>query len=315
MVEFSRSFRQAARLADWPVLIAGEPGTGKELIAQALHQKSLRRNGPFLKLDCLRGPRQFLESQIADLRRGCLKVESEKLEGGGLDSIEANGAGTIFFHEVAELSANLQGEVARIAPTLDLGEPQSQGTGDAGPRILASSSKDLRQEVAQGKFHQNLYLSLSGIVLEVPPLRLRGEDVATLASYFLSRYSRELGSRQRPPSLSRAALDVLSNYSWPGNLAELATAMKRVVFEGSEDKVVEGLGVTGASPRPGGDGHNSGDGLKSLAREAAEKVEREAILRALRAGQWNRKRAARELHVSYKTLLHKIKHLGLVHES
>ncbi len=172
--------------------------------------------------------------------------------------------------------------------------------------------------MAQGRFRSDLYFALGGVALEVPPLRERKEDLVTLSKYFLAKYARELGRVPEPP-LTSEAIKLLCQHDWPGNLTELSSTMRRSIPLGSVETALTELlsapaaasarrkesGPLNATPKPG---------LNQLAREAAQRVEREIILQALREGQWNRKRAALALNVGYKTLLSKIKQLGLAYE-
>ncbi len=311
MREFMRAFQRAAR-TDWPVLISGEPGCGRELVARALHERSLRSHELFMKLDCLRGSKAALEEHVATLEEAFARHPHASGNGDGNGaSAGNNGFGTVFFHEVTQLEPDLQARVFRLFTRDENTEAwEMDGPQPLLPRVLMSTCKDLRQEVDQGRFHRDLFFRMGAINLDLPPLRDRKDDVPKLAEHFLRKYSGSFG-RPSHKLLTPAAMECLRRYDWPGNLPELASLIKRIVFLGNEEVVLAEL-----KPSISQDGNGKGNGagkigLKSLAREAAQKTERDLILRVLRENQWNRKRAAQTLNVSYKTILYKIKQLGL----
>ncbi len=317
MQEFVRTFNRVAR-TDMPVLIVGESGTGKELVAQALHQRSRRSEEPFLKIDCQLSRRALIETQLEDVQMRWPLSELAKSNAVGPTAANTPRPGTLFFQEISELSLELQAKVLPVLPNGDTELAWGAGEEKLRPRVLASTSCDLRQEVARGKFRQDLYFSLGGILLEIPPLRQRKDDLPALADHLLRKFARDLGRPDRP-HLSPAALEILQSYDWPGNLPELSSVMKRIVFLGNAEAALAEL-VRDPSPAPAPpeepqEKSPEKTGLKALAKEAAQRVEREMILQVLRERQWNRKRAASALNISYKTLLSKIKQLGLADEA
>jgi two-component system response regulator AtoC len=183
---------------------------------------------------------------------------------------------------------------------------EEHGGSRPGWRFLAATRRDLEKEVRAGRFREDLYYRLSGVCLRLPPLRHRKEDIPALASLFLELYADRLGNPK--PELSPRALSILLEYSWPGNIRELETAMKKVVALGDEEAVMSDLAAQVALTRleNGADGSIS---LKQAARAASRHAEKELILRVLARTQWNRKRAARELQISYKALLYKLKQI------
>ncbi len=317
MQEFVLTFDRVAR-TEMPVLIVGEPGAGKELVAQALHHRSLRREERFLKIDCQLGSEPMIKGHLEEFLAWWQGNELAQAGPHNVVATKAPRPGTVFFHEIADLSLDVQAKVLPILPNGDVELPWGADEGNARPRVLASSSRDLRQDVAQGRFRRDLYFSLGGILLEIPPLRSRKDDVPAIADHFLRKFAHELG-RTDQPRLSPAALEILRNYDWPGNLPELSAVMKRIVFLGSEEAALAELNGDSTPPTPPQEDHHDDSrgkvGLKTLVKEAAQRVEREMILQVLRERKWNRKRAASALNISYKTLLSKIKQLGLADEA
>lgn len=274
---------------DIPVLLMGEAGTGKHAVGWRIHQMSLRRGEPFTTMSSADLAPEFLN----DKPHGSL---------GGNGDGHGMGEGTVFLDEVSELSAACQPKLLQLL-LRDGDEPSGPRRGW---RLLAATRRDLEKEVRAGRFREDLYYRLSGVCLRLPPLRHRKEDIPALANLFLEHYADRLGSAK--PDLSSRALSVLLDYNWPGNIRELENAMKKVVALGSEETVIADLAAQAALARRE-NGGNGSISLKQAARAASRQAEKELILRVLERTQWNRKRAARELQISYKALLYKLKQI------
>lgn len=265
-------------LMDIPVLILGETGTGKDVLARRLHAQSRRSDGPFVKVRCSSLRPGDLDRVVAEIRDG----------------------GTLLLDEVAEFGLDCQ---ARALESLF--EGSENPTNRLG--VISTSSQDLGALMNAGRLRQDVYYRLSGVSLRLPPLRNRQEDILPIAEFFLDRYSK-LYERPRP-HLNPAFALRLREYSWPGNIRELENAMKRVVALGEDGAV-----FADSTERPAGSGSLAGTGthsLKQAARAASRRAERELILEVLSRTRWNRKRAAEELQISYKALLYKLKQIGL----
>lgn len=265
-------------LMDIPVLILGETGTGKDVLARRLHAQSRRSDGPFVKVRCSSLRPGDLDRVVAEIRDG----------------------GTLLLDEVAEFGLDCQ---ARALESLF--EGSENPTNRLG--VISTSSQDLGALMNAGRLRQDVYYRLSGVSLRLPPLRNRQEDIVPIAEFFLDRYSK-LYERPRP-HLNPAFALRLREYSWPGNIRELENAMKRVVALGEDGAV-----FADSTERPAGSGSLAGTGthsLKQAARAASRRAERELILEVLSRTRWNRKRAAEELQISYKALLYKLKQIGL----
>jgi two-component system response regulator AtoC len=279
------NFKQAiAELAasDVPVLLLGEPGVGKHLAARQIHDAAPWHEAQFLQCKC----RQADDGAI----RRVFEIESER-------STEPY---TAYFEGVEELSAS--GQKALLLCM------ESQEKRGRWPRVIASGTVDLEMEVRSGRFREDLYYRLSGVCLRIPPLRHRRDDICQLADQFLERYSAQFN---RPkPQMSTALTRFLLTHPWTGNLDELEDAMRTVVAVGNVQVAISALRSTG----PNGTGREKRNGaevsLKQAARAASQRAERELILKVLSKTNWNRKRAAAELRISYKALLYKLKEIG-----
>lgn len=264
---------------DAPVLIRAEAGAGKRTAAQRIHQMSIRRSQPFVALDCATLTVEALESSVStSFRRG-----------------------TVLLEEVASLTAECQ---TKLMEVLEHGKSLENGT-SGGARLVFTTARDLEGELASRRFREDLYYRISGVCLRLPPLRQRREEIPQLVSFYLSRYSTELG--RGLPQLSAEAERRLQDYSWPGNLRELQDVAKAIVVLGDEAMVLGGL--RGLSVLSGGR-TAARVSLKEASKAASREAEKELILKALNKTRWNRRRAAQELQISYKALLYKLKQIG-----
>jgi two-component system, NtrC family, response regulator AtoC len=301
MSEVREIIEQAARV-DVTVLVCGETGAGKDVVARAIHDASVRETGPFIKVNCAAVPRELLESELFGHERGAF-TGAHQLKIGKFESADR---GTIFLDEIGDLHPALQGgQFSRVG---------GRSTVKVDVRVLAATNQDLEQAVAAGRFREDLYYRLNVIQVTVPPLRERPEEIPVLAEYFMQRYSqvfRREGLRLPPETLQR-----LIHHRFPGNVRELENMIKRMIVLG--DPLLRRSPLPGApaldengTTRPAKVASLS---LKDIARKAAQVAEREAILQALEQTQWNRVRAAKLLEISYRALLYKIKDSGLDRE-
>lgn len=268
-----------------PVLLLGETGTGKEVVALTIHQLSRRREGPFIKIRC-----------------------SSAKPGEFVQLLPPNGDGavdkTVFFDEIADMSADAQVGLLEALCRLD-GETERYPA-----YVISATCQNLTDAMQAGRFRHDLYYRLGGVCLRIPPLRQRKEDIVPLSDFFLDKYS--LLSGKPRPQLSASAMRALSEYEWPGNVRELENTMRRVVALGGERAALRELGgnFLGDEDLLAKPGHAIYS-LKQAARAASRQAERELILKVLSKTRWNRKRAAEELQISYKALLYKLKQIGL----
>ncbi len=278
---------------EFPILIVGESGAGKEAVALHIHRRSRHSSEAFAKVVCGMLTPELFET----LRRNSLKDN-----GNG----ETARMGTLFLDEIAELAPACQASLLQAFPD---GEAVPSSCA-LSARIISATSRtpeELEQGLDRGGLRKALFYRLNGVCLRLPPLRERREDVPALVEFFLRQNSLLLGKPQ--PSLSPQALQILQEYSWPGNIRELRNVVKSMVALGN-DSVVTGLGslVTGTRfPN----GQTEKVSLKQTARAASRQAEKELIMKVLARTHWNRKRAAEQLQISYKALLYKLRQIGL----
>ncbi len=302
--------QEIQRVADSPltVLVQGETGTGKELVARAIHQLSTRCDKPFIAVDCGAIPDTLIESELFGYEKGAFSGAHERKEG----QFQLARGGTLFLDEIVNLPLATQAKLLRV---LQQREVQPLGSTRAVPvtvRITAASNVPLEHEVQQGRFRADVYYRLNEFVITLPPLRDR-DDIVPMANRFLAEARAELGRPCR--SISAAAAEVLLRYSWPGNVRELRNVVRRASLlagEVIEPEHLSVLPVHSAAPHdiPGAPSL-AGASLKEVADAAARDAEVRAIRIALQATRGNKSKAAQLLRVDYKTLHVKIKQYGI----
>jgi two-component system response regulator HydG len=286
---------------DTTVLITGESGTGKELIARALHQKSGRRDHPFVAVNCAALSESLFESELFGHEKGAF-TGAILLKRGRFELAQG---GTIFLDEVSELAPSVQAKLLRVLQQREFERVGGTQVHPLDVRVIAATNLDLTEAVREGKFREDLYHRLNVVMLESPPLRERKEDIGLLARYFLQRSSERC--KRRVEGLSREAEDILVQYSWPGNVRELENAMERAVVLGVSEWVLpEDLPETlvESAPRDAGTQYHHSVG----------QAKREAILDAYVQGNGDYKQAARVLGLHPNYLLRLVRNLGLREE-
>src|SRR5713226_1006104 len=310
MCEVREILEQAARV-DVTVLISGETGTGKDLVARAIHDASIRQGGPFVKVNCAAVPRELLESELFGHERGAF-TGAHQLK---IGKFEAADRGTIFLDEIGDLHPALQGKLLHVLQDGQFSRVGGRSTVKVDVRVLAATNQNLEQAVAAGRFREDLYYRLTFIQVMVPPLRERPQEIPRLAEYFMQRYSK-LFRRESIP-MPPETLQRLIRHRFPGNVRELENMIKRMIVLG--DPLLRRSPLLGPAASPDDNGairapKSSTVSLKDIGRRAAQTAEREAILNTLEQTQWNRVRAAKLLDISYRALLYKIKDAGLTRE-
>ena len=311
MVRIKQVARQVAD-TDAPVLLLGQSGVGKEVVARYVHGSSRRRARPFVKVNCAALPDDLLESELFGYERGAFSGALRQKPG----LFEQADGGTILLDEIGEMGFHLQ---AKLLHVLQDGEYTRLGgtrpiAVDA--RVVAATNADLDRAVAAGRFRDDLYFRLNVIRLEIPPLKDRPEDVPLLAAHFLRSYTSRYGSALR--ELPLELRDAFQGYDWPGNVRELENAIRRFVILGDLESSLSDLrrhqlrsvlvepSDACLPPRPEAE-RLDGVSLRKVAAQAAEEAERELLTRVLTETRWNRKEAASQLQISYKALLNKLK--------
>jgi two-component system, NtrC family, response regulator len=302
--EMQKIFATIKKVAssDVPVLITGENGTGKELVAQALHEFSLRKKGPFIPINCGAIPENLLESEFFGHEKGSFTGAHTTVQG----KLQYAHKGTLFLDEIGELPVNLQVKLLRF---LQEGVVQRVGGRVDIPidtRTVCATNVNIAQAIKDGKFREDLYYRISVITINLPPLRERGDDILLLANYFLRLFNDEHKKRVR--RFSTSAMSFLKSYEWPGNVRELRNRVQRAIIM-SDASAIEALDLGCEMESP--EQLEEMQPIISL-REAREKVERELITNAIDRQNGNIVKAAEELGVSRPTLYDLIKKHGLV---
>jgi len=325
---------------DVTVLVRGESGTGKELVARALYARSLRRDKPFVKVNCAALPTGLLESELFGFERGAFTGAIQHKPG----KFEFANHGTMFLDEVSEMSPPLQAKLLQVLQDGESARLGGKHDVHVDVRIIGATNRDLERAVSAGTFREDLFFRLNVVAIQLPPLRDRREDLPLLADYFVKKYSVQY---HKPlAALAPETMQLFMEYEWPGNVRELENLIKRAVVLGSEEAIrteVSHALLTAAhrSSARGMANHSNGNGagvggsrstdiavaapaaveaappeppnysLKDISRTAARQAERELILKMLQHTRWNRKETAEILGISYKALLYKIKENGL----
>ena len=292
-----------------PVLVTGESGTGKELAAAAIHRLSRRAEGPFVRVNCAAIPRDLVESELFGHEKGAFTGATERRRG----RFELASGGTLLLDEVGDLSAEAQ---AKLLRALEAGEIERVGGGQPIPvdvRVVSATNRDLRAEVAAGRFREDLFFRLLVIPLHLPPLRERREDVPLLVEHFLARNRARTGLR--PPRLAPAAMEALSRHPWPGNVRELANIVERLTIlhagmevGGTEIRALLAGGVAVSTPESAPVYRD--DDRRSL-NERLDDYERLLLLGALDAADGSVAEAARRLRTDRANLYRRMRKLGI----
>lgn len=276
------------------VLIQGPSGTGKELIARAIHFKSPRRNKPFIKTNCAALPEGLVESELFGHEKGAFTGAIKTTKG----RFELANGGTLLLDEISEMGPNLQAKLLRVLQEGEFERVGSSETVKVDVRIIATTNKDLKEEVKKGNFREDLYYRLNVVPIYLPPLKERKEDIPLLVEHFLRKYSEENGKLIE--GISQDALQILIDYDWPGNVRELENVIERAVVM-SKEKVLSPKHFSFADfesvPQP-----QESDMTKTL-----KDLEREFILKTLAEQGGNRSKTAEILGISVRTLRNKLK--------
>ena len=287
--------------SDAAVLVQGESGTGKELVARAIHAMSLRKNGPFLPINCGAIPETLLEPELFGHEKGSFTGAHAQVQG----KVEYAQDGTLFLDEVGELPLSLQVKLLRFLQDKTIQRVGGREDISVNTRILAATNKDLLKEVESGKFREDLYYRLGVVLIKVPPLRERNGDIPVLATFFLKRYCDLYNKRVR--GFNSSALESIETYAWPGNIRELENKIQRAVLL-SDGPLIEprdlGFDAKLMTQR------KVKSDIRTL-KEAKESVEKEIVVFSLERNEGNIAKSAEEMGISRPTLYDLMKKYGL----
>jgi two-component system NtrC family response regulator len=304
-----RVLELASRVAqrDSTVLIQGETGTGKELLARAIHHNSRRRSQPFVTINCGAIPKELLESELFGYTRGAFSGAFTAKPG----RIEMADGGTLFLDEVGELSMDMQVKLLRLLQHGEIDKLGSTGTKTVDVRVIAATHRNLNAMIEDGAFREDLYYRLAVVPLELPPLRERREDVPELVQYLFRKHKERHGLPAL--RLTSGIVNAMSSYRWPGNVRELENVIERLVVLSAGDEI----GLADLPDELRAEPATRGFFSLSLPEEgiSLEAVERELLLRVLEKFNWNQTQAARYLDISRRTLMYRMEKYRLAREA
>lgn len=288
-----------------PVLIQGQNGTGKGVLANYLHSQSLVASGPFVKVNCAAIPGTLLESELFGYEKGAFTGAYSSKPG----RAEMADAGTLFLDGIDEIDLGLQAKLLQVLQDGQFSRIGGQEDVQVQIRVICAANRPLEVQVSAGRFRQDLYYRINVVNLQMPPLNARICDVRELTHFFLKRHHQRHGTSVRP--ISPGLMRLLEGHHWPGNIRELENLIERYVILGSEEAISSELLHSGR-PRLTPEVPMVGPvHLKTVTRQAVHELEKKIILNVLEANHWNRKRTASELRISYRALLYKIRQAGL----
>jgi transcriptional regulator with GAF, ATPase, and Fis domain len=295
---------------DITILIQGESGVGKEVVARSVHQNSNRRDKPFVKVNCAALPQELLESELFGYEKGAFTGAYRKKPG----KFELANGGTIFLDEIVEISSSLQGKLLQVLQDREFSRLGGKKDVRVDVRVLAATNKNIEAAVKSGRFREDLYYRLNVVNMTIPPLRERREEIPVFVEYFLSKFSEKYQKRADP--LPDSLMKAFLSHNWLGNVRELENLVQRYVVLGNEEGIIAEINLLNKKEIPNDKKAGSSPAAKPLSlkevhREAVRKAETEVIYRALERANWNGKKAAAMLNVSYKGLLNKIKEYGV----
>ena len=298
---------------DIPVLVQGESGSGKEVVARLIHLKSARRNMPFLKVNCAAIPHELLESELFGFERGSFTGAYKPKPG----KFEMAHQGTIFMDEISGMPLSMQSKLLQVLQDMHFSRLGARQEISVDARLITAANIPLEKLLAEGKFREDLFYRLNVVTIVVPPLRERKEDIPELARHMLEKHGDD--SANGKIVLSDDLLDVFQRHDWPGNVRELENAIRKLLSVGDEAQLLDNFGrgmveEPASAPDPVMEDFPVVS-LKEVAKSAARQAEEELLLVTLQKTNWNRKRAAELLQISYKAMLYKLKKAGFVKHS
>jgi len=294
---------------DVTVLIQGESGVGKEVVARSIHLNSLRREKPFVKVNCAALPSELLESELFGYEKGAFTGAYRQKPG----KFELANGGTIFLDEIVEISLPLQAKLLQVLQDREFSRLGGKKDVHVDVRVLAATNKNVEEAVNSGRFREDLYYRVNVVNVTIPPLRERKEEIPIFVEYFFDKFGKKY--RKTPKPLSDQIMKVFLQHQWLGNVRELENVIQRIIVLGNEkviiDELTSAIAKESAQIEEGFHPFGKWPSLKEVHRRATAKAEAEVIREALEMTNWNRKKAAGLLNISYKALLYKIKECGI----
>jgi two-component system nitrogen regulation response regulator NtrX len=298
------------------VLITGESGVGKELVARAIHRNSLRKDEPFVQVNCAAIPEELIESELFGHEKGSFTGATEKQIG----KFELAHKGTIFLDEVGDMSLRTQAKVLRVLQEGEVERIGSQKTIQVDVRVIAATNKDLEREIEAGRFREDLYFRLSVLPIRVPPLREKPDDIPLLVEHFVRQFCAE--NNFRPKTFTPAAMESLRRHSWRGNVRELRNAVERLLIMAEDDEiapehledVLRRPAAAGAADEPAAPAGAAPPGSPGTLRDFKEGAERAFLVQKLRENAWNISATANAIGTPRSNLYKKLEAYGISQE-
>jgi two-component system, NtrC family, response regulator AtoC len=296
---------QRAAVLNVPILILGESGVGKEVLARFVHSRSPWQEGPFVKVNCPAIPGTLLESELFGFEKGAFTGAIAAKPG----RIELAANGTLFLDEVADLEANLQAKLLHVLQDGAFTRIGGHEELKMNARVICATNRPLQEEIGTGAFRSDLFYRINVITITLPPLRERRADIPVLVEYLRGKFNTRF--QREAASVSRETMLYLEQRDWPGNVRELENCVQRYVILGTEDAFY-GDRAERKQVHYTFDGSEGGNiPLKRISREVTRRMEKDLILKVLQANHWNRRKTAEALKISYRALLYKVRQAGL----
>jgi len=284
------------------VLVQGESGTGKELCARLIHGTSERTSGELVKVSCPAIPAGLIETELFGYEKGAFTGAHSTKRG----RLEQAHGGTLFLDEVGSLDINVQSKLLQVLQDGSFMRVGGHETRSIETRVVSVANRDLRDQVAEGTFRLDFLYRINAVTINLPPLRRRTEDLPQIVDYLIGHHARVF--QADPPPLSRNALRLMQKHDWPGNIRQLDNLIRSYVLIGNEETLI---GELVEEDKPGAKATEDVDvsepiSLKVVTRKATHELERQIILKVLKANNWNRQKTAKWLKISYRSLLYKL---------
>lgn len=307
MLEVSRLVQKVAP-SDTAVLLTGESGTGKELFARAIHSISVRKNKPYITINCAAIPGELLENELFGSEKGAFTSSHARKMG----KFEIADGGTVFLDEIGDLEFSLQAKLLRVLQEQSFERLGGTKAIQVDVRVIAATNQNLQEAIGKQKFREDLYYRLSVFPIHIPPLRERQSDIVPLANYFVDKYAKRMKKGEK--SLSREAIAILERYHWPGNVRELENTIERSIIL-AEGKKIKPEHLAIRLPSSEEIRLREGAGLREVGQYAQAQAERGMIVRILAQTHGNKRKTAEILKIDYTTLFEKIKKYGIDNNS
>ncbi len=303
LMELAREKLERVAETTVPVLLQGESGTGKEIFAKLLHSSSNRSKNSWVKVACPAIPHSLIESELFGYEKGAFTGAYATKRG----RVEMAHMGTLFLDEIGDLEISLQAKLLQLLQDGSFTRVGGQESRKVNTRLVSAASENLRQQAEKGGFRLDFLFRINAVTIDLPPLRHRTDDLPMLIDFFLDRYSKTF--RRNPKPLSREMTRMMQRYNWPGNIRQLENMIRGYVLIGSEEALAADLApALPAIPAPLNTEIDlaSPISLKEITRAATQDLERQIILKVLEANSWNRRKTAKWLNISYRSLLYKL---------